>query len=592
MDQTHFLVSLCTQCQRSLTELDLPHPINPDILHSAYIPTSSEVSQSLQSLEGGIQELKRCEEKIAYWRRQLEELETGKRKLENHITHLRSSISAWRKVPVEIWESIFMDACLLSSPDGFSFSMTLNNSKASLWESDKINIVMFPVIISHVCSRWRSIATGCSALWSSISIDLSRFPQGRELALRTFLRRSSAHSIDLRISADIDNFRNRPTTWELLTYHFFRSKRLILTTDISILNTLKSCRDLNNTFHDLSLFCLQPSGYSQPLDEDNSFWKALAQAPKLTEVQLSKLLSRRTLPYTQLTSLAIDFLHEEDISNLFTILGESRNLHSLWLGFIDDYHHLNNPLRRIVMPSLQALVIGRQKGLSSPFLPYATYATSLDEIFSSLVMPSLSRFELKCILPFTVHNGPPLLITMLQHSFLSLRQMVLSFTYISNDPWSSLPALFRTTPHLRHFELGEAKIGRLYFHDIEPSLPDEFILSSLSELSFTDDNTFLPNLDSLTLTNIRLTTDIMNKVISLATSRSPKIIQSSTVDGLHSLKELRVVHIPPNGSPSLILESGVEEAMEELRRDGIKIDIQACLETFPSGDESPPSDVW
>ncbi|KAF9258419.1 hypothetical protein L218DRAFT_733686 [Marasmius fiardii PR-910] len=341
------------------------------------------------------------EDKLAYMHRQLEELEVVKQKLEIHILHLRSNISTWRRVPVEIWETIFAEVCFLSSIDGFSFSTD--------------SVVLSPLVLSHVCSHWRSIATGYSQLWSSINVDISRLSLGCQSVLRIFLENSSGRSIDLRIMASGDDLcteRGR-TACHLLTRHFFRSNQLVLTIDPWNLYCLLGLfRGPNPTFHDLSFFCLLTPG-TLPSDQNSPFGEALRQAPNLMKVYTSNLLPCRLLPYAQLTSLEVPYPRSRDIPELFIILRVSRNLCFLSVGLVAGrVEHVDNLPHYIEMPSLHTLVVG-PKIISRSWLG-PPEVTALVKFLSLLVMPSISTLNLTCDISEIGRDWPPHLLMVFQ----------------------------------------------------------------------------------------------------------------------------------------------------------------------------------
>ncbi|KAF9255540.1 hypothetical protein L218DRAFT_844674, partial [Marasmius fiardii PR-910] len=169
-------------------------PIDPDYLHSSHAPSDVDASQMLKLLEEEMEELKQYTDNIAYLCQKLEDLQIGKQKLEDHITQRRSTLSAWRRVPVELWEDIFTYACSFSASDGYSLTIKTDREHQSI-------VTMSPAVLSHVCTRWKTILIERPRFWSSIDLQSLPLSTATNPILQMFLTRSARCPLDFRVSA-------------------------------------------------------------------------------------------------------------------------------------------------------------------------------------------------------------------------------------------------------------------------------------------------------------------------------------------------------------------------------------------------------
>ncbi|KAG7086095.1 hypothetical protein E1B28_003610 [Marasmius oreades] len=544
-------------CERCQTAVDLLHPIDPEVLHSNYVPSETEVTF-------GLQELNQCEAKITDLRRQLEQLEVRR-------LHCRSIVSAHRRVPVEIWEIIIILAC---SSDKNGYSLIIENRS-------KNNLVKVPITLSHVCSRWRTIVVGFPSLWSSISINFdSKLPMGSQNLLETFLTNSADCPLDIRIVTKqllCDWSENRLSTLKNLTCHFPRCNRLsIYTYDNTLFNGFQG---LHLTFH--NLLSLRLAFQFGRLERDNPVWHALLRSTsKLTKATIlvnDPWYPRNLLPYQQLTTLttSITAFGRRSVGDLLRALEACNNLRSLTLLAVQrdirDYS-LEIASRHVVMPSLQTLVIRIKCCMED------TECGLLRIFLLSLVVPNVSSFELRsscscCKDPYSSRTTwqAPSLLTMLQQTSTSLQHMSLNLTAVHiRDAWEPLSSVLKATPHLTHFEIGGGQVVVHDYGDHRRGWDTFTVTSSITALTDTSRNTLLPNLECLTIHHITMKSEDMCQILALAASRSPS--RFSAVDGIqHPLTKLRIVCHEHVGYSQFQWEPHMLEMIRELEADGVKV---------------------
>ncbi|KAF9258038.1 hypothetical protein L218DRAFT_990743 [Marasmius fiardii PR-910] len=396
---------LCERCQHNI---DIPplRPIDSLLLHSSHVLSKAESTQTLETLEEETQQLQHYGQIINHLRRSLEKMEAAKQQLEAHIVRRRSIISVQRRIPAEIWDTIFAFTCSFSSAHGYSLTiygrMTVETQ--------------VPIVLSHVCHRWRAIVTGFPWLRSSIKIDLYQpISLGQKTLVETFLAKSEGRPLDLCMRASTVG-ENCRVTWEMLKRHFSRCDGL----DINVRNSdlLNPPRGLQYTFPHLLSF-RDHNVYGMGEVHDHPFWKALCQAPKLTKVHLSSLSFRYPVPYTQLATLIIDPIDYKHFAELFKVLEVSKNLRSLSLtintGRSTSPAHVAS---RVEMPFLRTLSLDLCD--LSPNMDDPT----LNALFSSLVMPIMSHFKGELTIARDWNGTPmwsPFLLTMLRNSSSTLR---------------------------------------------------------------------------------------------------------------------------------------------------------------------------
>ncbi|KAG7096362.1 hypothetical protein E1B28_003806 [Marasmius oreades] len=580
MDQSRRL--LCDRCQSHVHNPLRLHPIDPILLHSIHVPSQVEIAQTLDSLEKETQQLQQYENTIDPLRRILKKLEAERQQLEVQITRRHSITSVQRRLPVEIWETIFSFACSFSSEDGYSLSIGFD-------PVFRVNtMAVFPILLSHVCSRWRAIAFGCHTIWSSISINRVRdISMNHKILVGAFLANSGKSPLNIRV---VEDRLSGPThaMWELLKSHLSRCERLSVA--LKDYTSLETFGGADITFHDLLSLRVDTSNIRRRPELDNPFWQALCHALKLTQARVPNTYPHNPLPYPQLTTLVLDAVHPDRMDHLLRALELSRNLCSFTFLRMYSYGGLPNSLDHVIrpvqMPSLRTLLLSPDTVLPT------SHTATLEVLCSSLMMPNLSAFGMGCTgSTSNVTHWPSSLLAMLRRSSTTLRHMWLSLLPIHEPVWEApLSVLLEITPNLTHLELGEwCKNTDIDYSDSDSDSDsdDEFdslISSSITVITYVAQNTLLPNLEYISLVRVQLDSDILAKLLTFAASRSPCRLQSDvTPVPSRSLKKIRIV--PPSvveDSSKPVLEAHMLEEITLLEQDGVKVVIENSTEEASS----------
>ncbi|KAG7086041.1 hypothetical protein E1B28_003562 [Marasmius oreades] len=566
MDQQKYL--LCEECYGKQTDASKEHVgIDSHLLHSGYVPSEMEVSRTLKLLEETREFDGHNNLQISLGLR-LEKSENEKVLLNTHVARLRSIVSVLHRVPAELWEIIFE---IIACSSGNESSLTIRTG----WRH---RIAIPSLILSHVCSRWRTVATGCPELWSSIDIELYRFGSGVEKLVRTFLDNSATYPLDLQIRVEpACGTKYTRDTWELITSHLSRSERLLLIFQDRAVDSLSAFRGQDITLNNLLSFhskvLLQDD---VQLDVNNPLWMALSQAPKLVKVRVHRLRPRISLPYPQLTTLTLDFIYTNDVGELLRVLGISKNLLSLTLKNIEvtaEWRPLATVACRVELPFLHFLSINLEVDFLMHYLLNVNDPV-LELLFASLVMPSLSILKLPCrsSRPDQMY-WPSSLLSMLRHSSTSLRDISLFFEPFysgqAHHSWESLSVLLNIVPHLTDFHLHDK--GPRDF-DRSATLANGSFLSELSlpEFTYTPHNSpVLPELRTLSIHGILLSFEVVNQVLRLAASRSPSRL--TTVDDVRPLKNLYAASYRSQCSTKFTVNPQMLEAIENLKYEGVNV---------------------
>ncbi|KAF7311748.1 F-box domain-containing protein [Mycena indigotica] len=147
-------------------------------LDTSYVPTDAEIRQIQSNLAPLILEMASLDEQLAVLLQRREELET-------YIEAHQGFISVSRRLPQDILEEIFV-ACL----------PTTRHCAAVVVEA--------PLLLTHVCSSWRTIALALPRLWASLHVSFSYFAgyTDRTHVLAEWLQRSGSCGLALSFCAE------------------------------------------------------------------------------------------------------------------------------------------------------------------------------------------------------------------------------------------------------------------------------------------------------------------------------------------------------------------------------------------------------
>ncbi|KAK1223647.1 hypothetical protein PQX77_013469 [Marasmius sp. AFHP31] len=590
MNTEHIASTLCANCQRN-TVLPPLRAVESRLLQSVYTLSDLEVDEMTKILEEEELEKEQYEREIDRARQHLETLKRRKQDLEANMTQRRSTYSALRRTPIEIWEAIFTEVCSSTSS---GYSLTIDFSRPSaIFDSP-------PIVLSQVCSRWRCIALSSPELWTSMSIHFSNILGGCHHVVSTFLLNSRERLLDVRVQARGKDYDSEATAaiWGQLSHHLSRCWRLTLdTTNFFLPKCLAGAQHLS--FPNLTIYegettaqsaWLREGGWDGGWKLTGNWWNALKNAPKLTNVTTCFLHSPTTLPYSQLTTLKFRCLDPLEVQNLFLILPVCERLESLKLGCVDQVPLTVTAEYRLdpaEVPSLRELVIEGIGRLN-------THCHFLAQLLGSLLLPSLSSFDLRCE-GFTLYRGwPPALLDMLRRVSQTLRRLSLHINYcaLSANPHTKptlASALLDTVPGLkklriamereRHVSVAHYQAHAEFFIcDIFTRLGDS---ASRCLPKITDVSLFMSNI-SLDLTTLE---DTLNSMAAAKDGSGAE--DDSQLHRPAALSNVSITRLPPPayleetrpkqkvGHPKVVkLPAGVKKKMEELQREGLNVVIQ------------------
>ncbi|ESK88573.1 hypothetical protein Moror_3133 [Moniliophthora roreri MCA 2997] len=286
------------------------------------------------------------------------------------------------------------------------------------------------IFLSHVCKRWRAIATNSPNLWSSINIDVYRMPKDFRPLLKLYLCNAGKRPLRIRITdsqkstwrqqgdyvADHLGFEGFEATWCLLREtRRLGALDLVLDEDFIYSPVSKATFIKEATSMSFPLLtCFNCSTFPDSLDNDrwftedddddasvdaeedevgSWFWDAIYEnAPKLTSLVTDRLYNTQLLPYSQLTTLQIMRLNAHDWPHLLLTISTSLNLQNLSIH--ESYDPIDDDFSSISCCSLRTLRIEIWPVLRN-----------LPRMFASLHLPSLRSFELHLLGPSVAEDA-------------------------------------------------------------------------------------------------------------------------------------------------------------------------------------------
>ncbi|KAL0066701.1 hypothetical protein AAF712_006306 [Marasmius tenuissimus] len=543
------------------------HPlrrIDSCVLRTTYTPSEGEASEMTRIMEKEEEDIVRRTKEILWARQMLKEAETRKKALELNLMQRRSIVSVQRRVPAEIWEIIFGMASVSSY------------RQASLVIDSRIRtgILMPPIILSHVCSRWRQITLRCPRIWSSIHIEFQGLPKHSHHLLRTYLENSRGSVLRLSLSAS----GTRPDTlcWHILAPNLSRCSSLTL--EVYDMNDfVASIRSTAGISLPVLVSFNGMTGQDDAFVSENWLWQAVRHASKLVTAQIPYVLPSSSFCYPQLTKLKVGDLNAAHFTEFLTILKTSSLLRSLSIVISPhDYSVDSIPevtISKIELPYLQRLVA------NSPNETVGLHNHLLNTLFRSLTTPSLHNLALRYAdtRESSEMRWPPPLLTMVSHSSSSLQSLTLRIDHLRGCPQEPISAILKMTPHVISFQLQMAPNPFGLTSSGEPfhQVTSTFITTFISELMSRPP--LLPRLESLSVqvAGISLDRSIIDSVFALAASRGRA---RAAVDNLpfrvdtRTLKDIRIEPFSPLSGPLVLSEEALAR-IRQMEDEGIMLHI-------------------
>ncbi|KAK1226016.1 hypothetical protein PQX77_011015 [Marasmius sp. AFHP31] len=160
LDATPPAPVFCPSCSYTFTP-HLPHPhIAATSYRSGDYAQDAEIARWISEEES---ELSKFQAEISRIRSILASMELRESELTERISERKSLVSSVRRLPSELWAEIFA-LCMGVSTSG--------QASLAVSKSDWNNVSAPPLVLSHVCSRWRSILHTTPNLWSTLDVNL------------------------------------------------------------------------------------------------------------------------------------------------------------------------------------------------------------------------------------------------------------------------------------------------------------------------------------------------------------------------------------------------------------------------------------
>ncbi|KAK7055874.1 hypothetical protein R3P38DRAFT_3253841 [Favolaschia claudopus] len=260
-----------------------------------------------------------------------------------------------------------------------------------------------PTLLSHICSQWRNVALATPRLWRGIPVLLYRHPKSAERRRRqmdltnTWLVRSRSLPLSLDIiSKGLKGVIDGPGLYEGVVAQIHRWEHVRMSSDIIGMGVF------NDPLPSLRSVRLKLDGNDEEYPRNTVF----KQAPLLRALSgSSSLLLYATLPWSQLTSLALEGFYPHFVP----ILRKTPNLLHCELQINDTWDLPCDPFR-IQLLRLTSLV------LKGPWC-FPMSRQSTHELMRSISTPALRRLTVAAsILGAYPRSSTPALATFISNS--------------------------------------------------------------------------------------------------------------------------------------------------------------------------------
>ncbi|KAJ7453200.1 hypothetical protein FB451DRAFT_1565745 [Mycena latifolia] len=376
---------LCTSCKHPLPPSDAlltpsqttllqnvlrssPFPPDPSLYHS-------QISSSMAALSRYDIEIQRLQQT-------LQALLADRLKLKTYIDGCRSALSPVRRLPPELLCEIF------------SYSQSLAEDEEDDSEEHEMkNLTKWNMLLlSHVCTQWRTLVLETPKFWSDILVDGYCWPENptRPLhLLRTSLERGACHPLTL--SMDLSDLPDAiaHSTLDLVMEHCERwqSVSLIVHMDVTVLNRMRHIKGRLGMLERLEVQFAVSGSASVGTD-----LAVFETAPRLSHVLFGNLDLHACpeLPWKQLRSLIYQTGGYQDVAVSLALMG---NLHSETAFELRDFDPwgLDLPL---ALPPLTAKVFSFRIAPCTRRDPHEA-VQALGDLFNSLTLPNLREFSIE-----------------------------------------------------------------------------------------------------------------------------------------------------------------------------------------------------
>ena len=473
-------------------------PVSPFALffHTNYVPSDAELLQINLIVTEAESKLSKLVKVIA--KHPSKNLFEKRDALQDFINSHRALTSPIRRLPFDIIRNIF----LLCRP----------------METDRImKATDAPILITHVCSHWRSVALTVPHRWTTIYIDRPKEKHSYQLAWK-FLERS--RDLPLAFTMRLEQ-KIRPSDYSflrLLSHSAHRWRMLHITGPKWAIIPFPV--DASPILDALSFDCSEYPAHWLPVGEESDFFKSnLFKANNVQHLflRISFIgLTSESFPsfFPHLTDLVLDgtarapgeHLHLS-ASKSYLILSRCPRLIrcSLWIA---TSTHKSDGIAAHVMSS---------QPISLPSLEYLFVFDAFAEtkgLFKLLELPALRRVEFHSATQATHLERSPLLY-LFKHWGQSIEELVVDPAYFAKyDLWQC----FRLLPSLRHLTINHNVVPHTNFSQsdrLPPSTPDCFDDADIKILTPSGTTPVIcPKLQAFSCSHHRITRPALKNFIS------------------------------------------------------------------------------
>ncbi|KAL1659474.1 hypothetical protein GGF50DRAFT_107494 [Schizophyllum commune] len=373
-------ITLCTQCGHSVS-VDVSHLLKEDALQSirdGHIPSESScrahnaaasaVDSKIEELDGVLDRLRALTEKMQGYRDRLAEFSEQQRALAAPV----------RRIPPELWETIFRYACAQTT-----LSYPLERE------------MLTALSLSRVCSRWRTMARSDPQLWAPhLLFDVEDLvtdvaagalgPQVRDFRLAVFFYLAQSRSFPLTLEVTWESAERTPLNLErhskdahlllmVLYKNFWRWRECTIAGN-ALMHMLRHREPWPDTAELLVSCCILGQ-----MRGDDRLYDLFSDAPRLTRWTQDFMMLDMALPLSQLTHLKAESIRYRFMAE---ILRSCESLEVLDVSIIDYEKYACYIPAQATLLHLRAFSLAGATSLA------------LNRILRSLSAPILSRLTL------------------------------------------------------------------------------------------------------------------------------------------------------------------------------------------------------
>ncbi|KAK0440740.1 hypothetical protein EV421DRAFT_1814703 [Armillaria borealis] len=335
---------------------------------------AESIGRAIHDLEAKLSE---CDSEISALETTLLLLRNARNDLKHSLLAHRSLVSPIRRLPIEILQAIFRDACDI---DIFPYDRTYG---------DLATTSGTPLRLSSVCSHWRSVCLSTSELWTFhfVNLYLHHLPESLRQRLSCYSNRSNSRLFTISSStmSNIVDQRYHGVRESFLQPHALHKLFDPYNTPLDLTRCHRIILDANNYFIPLilppSLPALESVYISEYLEvtiDGPEVSRMLQSAPSLRELHLASMdVEMLDLPFHQIRTLWLQSCFHRRRQMTTSFLNQFTNLQHL--TFFDDGIEVDSSMVSVPI-NIQSL--------------HLFWAYNIPGIFTRLSFPCLTILEL------------------------------------------------------------------------------------------------------------------------------------------------------------------------------------------------------